>query len=271
LNRSWKKKYMPIVSMNNSINNDSYMAKISKYSIITKLTLLCLFFSCTKDGAYSSANGAGGSLARYTISGNYLYIVDNQQLNVFDISDPGNPAFRTSQQIGFEIETIYPHKDKLFIGSANGLYVYSLSNPESPVQEGAITHVRACDPVVANDSVAYVTLRTGVTCGGYQNILNIYNVSNPNYPSLVRTVDLKSPYGLAYSQNALFVCEGENGMVVFSLADPYNPKRLKELRNEFYYDVIPYNEMLICFVSHGILLYDISEPLVPVLLSGILR
>ncbi len=77
------------------------------------------------------------------------------------------------------------------------MYVYSLNNPEKPVQEGSITHIRSCDPVVANDLAAYVTLRTGVTCGGNRNILNIYNVTSPNSPSLVKTVDLKSPYGLA--------------------------------------------------------------------------
>lgn len=247
------------------------MRNVSLLLLMTLVLILPLFHSCTKEAANPATTGAGGSMARYTVAGNYLYIADNSELHAYDISDPTTPYRRSSQYIGFNIETIYQYKGKLFIGSANGMYVYSLVNPENPLQEGAITHVRSCDPVVANDSVAYVTLRTGVSCGGNRDILNVYNLRNPNSPSLVRTIDLQSPYGLGVAQKALYVCQGENGMVVFDLADPYNPRELRAFKDESYFDVIPYHGVLICFVSHGILLYDISEPLVPKKLSGVLK
>jgi hypothetical protein len=60
-------------------------------------------------------------------------------------------------------------------------------------------------------------------------------------------------------------------MVIFDLANPYSPARFKEIKTATYFDVIPYQGVLVCFVAHGILLYDISEPLAPVKLSAILK
>src|SRR5688500_12067850 len=91
-----------------------------------RLLLCALLFlvlcGCDKSASDSKfynggGTGVGGSLARFTIAGNYLYTVDQTDLKVFDISDPANPVFRRSIPVGFEIETIFPFKDRLFIGS----------------------------------------------------------------------------------------------------------------------------------------------------------
>src|ERR1043165_6801720 len=78
--------------------------------------------SCTKESvgkSFNSNTGKGGSLARFTIVGNYLYTVDKTQLRVFDVADPASAVFKSSTDVGFEIETIFPFRDKLFIGSTS--------------------------------------------------------------------------------------------------------------------------------------------------------
>jgi hypothetical protein len=236
------------------------------------LLIFSVALACTKQGettaAGGGANGAGGSLARFAIVGNFLYIVDYQNLDVYDISGINGPVFSSTQYIGFNIETIYPYKDKLFIGSSTGMFVYSITDPKKPKQEGAVNHIRACDPVVANDSMAYVTLRTGLTCGGNQNILNVYNIKLAT-PQLLNTVDMKSPYGLGIRGKALYVCEGRNGMSLFDLADPSKPLKKKEFGSEVFYDVIPYQDVLIAYIEKGVAFYDITDPLNPVLLSNV--
>jgi hypothetical protein len=46
------------------------------------------------------------------------------------------------------------------------------------------------------------------------------------------------------------------------------PKEIKTIKDAEYYDVIPYDQILICYVKTGILLYDISNPANPVKLGN---
>ena len=77
-------------------------------------------------------------------------------------------------KVGFEIETIFPFKDKLFIGSTSVVHIFSITDPAKPAklsQAISPTVLRRCDPVVAKDNVAYATLRVNGACGGVQSIL----------------------------------------------------------------------------------------------------
>jgi hypothetical protein len=233
-----------------------------------------IHFSCSKSSESNAAagggSGAGGSLAKFAISGNYLYTVSSSMLTVYDITDATKPVKKTELNPGFDIETIFPYKDKLFLGAQTGMYVYSITNPAQPVKEGSITHFRSCDPVVSNDSLAYVTLRSfGTNCGSLRNVLNVYNVKNLSSPALINTVELRSPYGLGIKDKALYVCEGHNGMVLFDITYPYTPMKKKEFNNEVYYDVIPFGNVLIAYIEKGVCFFDISNPLDPVLLSTV--
>ncbi len=67
------------------------------------------------------------------------------------LSNTAHPQLKGSIDVGFSIETIYSYKDKLFIGPSTAMYVYSLTDPAHPDKLGQAQHVRACDPVVAND------------------------------------------------------------------------------------------------------------------------
>ncbi|MFT4092990.1 MAG: hypothetical protein QM640_05070 [Niabella sp.] len=149
---------------------------MKKLLLITLGMLPILYVaSCSKDGN-SNTNAAGGSTARMAISGNYLYIVTTQQLYTYDISDPSGTVLLNNTYIGWgDVETIFPYRDKLFIGSQTGMYVFDISDPQFPREQGQVEHFRACDPVVANNNYAYVTLRsTNNSCGAVtENSLNI--------------------------------------------------------------------------------------------------
>lgn len=241
------------------------------------LILLCGGLSCEKDsgGNFSAAAisaGQGGSLARFTIVGNYLYTVDKQNLKVFLISDAANPVLKNTVAVGFDIETIYPFKDKLFLGSATAVYIFSIDNPEQPAKlSTAISPsiLRRCDPVVAKDSVAYATLRTSGPCGGVQSILAVYDVKDITNPKEVNQVLLSEPYGLGYTGNALYVCTS-NSLVVFDITNQYQPNIVKQITGNAFVDVIPYGNTLICWVRDGIILYDISNKFNPVFISKII-
>jgi hypothetical protein len=236
-----------------------------------------LINSCTKDSANTAVNsqsGAGGSTARFTIAGNYLYVVDHTSLKSFDISNQANPVFKSKTEIGINIETIFPYQDKLFIGSSFSMYIYSLTDPAKPIRTAKADYTirMSCDPVIAKDSVAYATLRASGPCGGGQSALVVYNIKNISSPALINTFTLNTPYGLGVKDSALYVCEGQGGLRLFNVRNAYNPVPVSTITGNTFYDVIPYGNILICQVSDGFALYDIgANPLYPVFLSRIMN
>lgn len=240
------------------------------------ISILFLFLQCSKDsGSVDSAfatTGQGGSLARFCIAGNYLYTIDAQHLKVYDITNGQQPVLKNNVLVGFEIETIYPFADKLFIGSTSVVYIFSISNPELPTQLGTAISpdvIRRCDPVVAKDTVAFATLRTNGACGGQTSILAIFDIKNIAKPVQRGSFQLTEPYGLGYSDSVLYVCD--NGLKVFNIANPYLPLLIKTLTNgSGYKDVICYQNTMMCWVSDGVMLYDITDKINPVYLAKII-
>lgn len=206
----------------------------------------------------SSSTGQGGSLARFTTANDHMYIVDNQKLYTYSLLDEKHPQFKGTNDVGFSIETIYAYKDKLFIGSSSAMYIYSISNPAMPTKLGQATHVRACDPVIANDSIAYVTVRGGTRCGGTQNALMVYDVKYITQPLLRKTVNMESPYGLGMTGNRLYVCNGSNGLNVYDITDPINPVLKKQLAGGTFYDVIIIDDLMIAMIEGGTALYELK-------------
>lgn len=235
--------------------------KLLKYSLL--IITVGFLGACSKSdnaaSADSAAVGKGGSLARFTIANDRLYVVDDLKLNTYSLDNPNSPKMTSSVILGEDIETIYSYKDKLFIGSQNAMYIYSIATPDQPFKLGTATHVRACDPVVATDTVAYVTTRNGSSCGGGNNALYIYNIRNVLQPKQVAMISMQSPWGLGMSSNRLFVCNGSSGMGVYDISSPYNPVFTRQITDATYYDVIVYEDMLICMVEGGTLLYQLKN------------
>jgi hypothetical protein len=222
-----------------------------------------LAMGCSKNdtagSSPSSGTGTGGSLARFTVVGNHLYLANYSTLEIYDIADPAATFKTTSVNVGLRIETIFPYKDKLFLGSSDGMFIYSLANPANPVKLGSARHVRSCDPVVANDSVSYVTLRGGTACGPAQDGLYIYDIANITAPVQKALLPFSSPNGLGLKDTVVFVCRGANGLSAVNVKNSVAPKLMYTKTDANYTDVIPYGNMLICYVSTGLLFWDISD------------
>jgi len=231
------------------------------------ISLFCLFLvllaSCDKESATttdaSNSTGTGGSLAKFTIAGNYLYLADFSYIRVFDISNPSNTVEKSPVYIGWGVETIFPYKDKLFIGSNSGMFIYSISNPSLPVKLGQAIHLRSCDPVVANDTVSYSTLQGNTRCGPAESGLYIYDIKTITTPVLKKLLPLSTPFGLGLADSVVFVCRGSNGLSAINVKDPADPKIMYTKTDAYYLDVIPYNNLLICYINTGIAIYDASD------------
>ncbi len=222
----------------------------------------------SNQSATMAALGKGGSMARFALLNDYLYTVDYSRLNIFDIQNPVAPEKQDALYLFDVVETIFPYQGNLFIGSQSGMYIYSLENPAHPARKGAFGHIRSCDPVVAQDTTAYVTLRGGSTCGGFTNQLDVLNITDLSNPVLLKSYPMSSPYGLGIDGKHLFVCEGSNGLKFLDASDPQNITFLAQVPVEAF-DVIPHNQVLLVTAKDGLYQYDYSNLQAPRLLSKI--
>ena len=203
--------------------------------------------------------GQGGSMARFTLIGTRLYLLSGSNLHVFDVSEVSNPTATSKVSVNWDIETIYPFLDRLFIGARTGMYVYDVSNPDMPVQAGKFTHARVCDPVIADATYAYVTLRSGTECEGFNNQLDIVQLNTLFNPLLVKSYKLKNPHGLSKDDNTLFICDGADGLKVYDASDVNNLRLLTQVSGIDTRDVIAFDKIALVMAKDGIYQYDYSN------------
>jgi hypothetical protein len=209
--------------------------------------------------AAASPFGMGGSMARFAIVNEYLYTVGPYDLSAFNITTGTRPQFVSNRHVGMNIETIYPFKNNLFLGSTSGMFIYNISSPGNPTLTGQFSHVRSCDPVIADDTHAYVTLRSGTTCQGFTNQMEVLKLNNLTNPSLVKTYQLTNPHGLSKDGNTLFICDGRDGLKVYNAANVENLQLLNTISGIETYDVIAFNKVAIVVAKDGLYQYDYSD------------
>ncbi len=208
-----------------------------------------------------SSFGVGGSMARFTIYNDYLFTIDNSFLNIIDISNSGNIINTSTCYVGWNIETIFPHENNLFIGSQNGLLIYDISDPINPIKLSQYSHITSCDPVVVADTLAYVTLRSGNNCGGTTNRLDVINIANLSSPTLLKSYGLTNPHGLGIDNNTLFICDGDAGLKIYDTSDPLtiSSHKIASFSDIHAFDVIPFNEVLMLIGENGLYQYNYSD------------
>lgn len=226
---------------------------IQKYALLGFLLMLVVA-SCEVDISREDSSGdtsVGGSLASFAISGNYLYTINDQQLVTYDISNPENTI--TVEQVyvydGSEtkitnLETIFPYGDYLFLGANDGMYIIDITTKSSPQFVSCYEHVVSCDPVVVQDSIAYVTLRKDNSCFQETNELHVVDISDLENPKEIKTYyNFEAPYGLGISGDMLFICDN-NMLKVFDCSDPEDISIIDVFDNITATDVIPTDTLL---------------------------
>jgi hypothetical protein len=213
------------------------------------------------NAASNNGGGKGGSMARFTLMSDRLYTVSSSTLKVFNTANAADPNYLKQVFLGAgDIETIYPFKNNLFIGSMTGMHIYSVANIDNPVKTGMFSHAMACDPVIADDNYAYVTLRSGTTCTRQiSDQMDVINVTNVNAPSLVKSYPFTNPHGLDKDGNYIFLCDGKGGLKVLDATSPNNITTIKTFGEIETYDVIAVNNLAITVAKDGLYLVDYSN------------
>lgn len=219
------------------------------------------FASGANSKSFAGGFGIAGSMARFALSNERMYTVSNSDLKVFNISQAASPEFTSKQILPLgDIETIFPYKQNLFIGSRSGMFIYNTINPDLPNKLSQFTHSRSCDPVIADDNFAYITLWGGSFCGGFSNQLDIVDISNLSAPTLLRTHFLTSPKGLSKEGDILMICDGNEGLKFINVATPSFIKPIKTVGGFEGTDVIAHNGIAIVTAKDGLYCIDYTHP-----------
>jgi len=237
------------------------MKKTPIYTAIAILAGLIILAACeesTDDFSPSGEAGIGGSLARFTIANDHLYTVDNYDLRVFSLENTEKPVLENEKHIGFGIETIFPKGNHLFLGSQTGMYIFDINNPLNPIELSFFSHIKSCDPVVADQDYAYVTLNTANSwCWRNTNELQIVDISNLENPKLAASKDMNSPLGLSINNDTLYVCD--NGLKVLDVSDLNNITQLMHFSEIQANDVIYNDNKLFVIGDNGFYQYKIEN------------
>jgi hypothetical protein len=240
------------------------MKRLIQYSL-SLLVITLTIFGCTKsesainDGGYhGTETGQAGSMAKFSMSGDHLFLINDSALLVFDVTNEENPVKVSKLNVDFGIETVFTLGGKLFIGSTTGVYIYNIENPSNIIFLSKYEHITSCDPVVANDSLAFATLNSQSMCRWQNgaNQLDVIDISNIVYPQLISSLPMQNPKGLGIDGNLVFVCNSEEGVKIFDFTDPQNLKQVSGILGIDAYDLILRDKILFLVGKDGLFQYD---------------
>jgi len=217
--------------------------------------------SSSSSGAAGSAYGVGGSMARFGLYKDFLYVVNQSSLLTFKLNSNSQVTLLNTGYVNWTAETIFITDNHLFLGTQNGLIVMALEVPEKPVQIGNFTHMTSCDPVVIKGDLAFITLKGGSTCrGGILNQLDVVKMSNSYTKfTLLKSYPMFGPQGLGIDDDLLFLCDGDAGLKIYNAFDPMALNQIAIFPSINAYDVIPMNDYLFMIGEKGFMLYDYTN------------
>ncbi len=221
--------------------------------------------STAENADFGTSGGVGiaGSMARFAIAKDHLYALDQWQMQVFSI-ETTIPQQINKVGVNAAIETLFPSGDYLFIGSQTGMIIYDNTDPTAPYHYSTFEHAAACDPVFVSGNTAFVTLREGNACVNAVNQLDVIDVSNMRFPSLIESYPMHNPHGLSVVNDILYLCDGSAGLKVFNVEKlrRIDENMLDHLAAYEAFDVIvlPPGDLVMMIGADGFYQFDASDP-----------
>lgn len=212
--------------------------------------------------AFIGSSETKGTMNKIVVEDKHIYVLGRNILHSFS-DEPTGMQKLNSEMLGQDLETLYAEGDKLFVGTASSMLVYSIADPGKPDRVSAYQHPTSCDPVYPNGKVAYLTLRTAdyTGCSGDVNSLEILDISDIAKPKFIQSMEMNSPYGMTLTDNYLFVGEGSNGLRVFKADDPTKLVELKVFKDIKAYDIIKHptiTNRILTTGEHGLAQYQMD-------------
>jgi hypothetical protein len=247
----------------------SYIKGTPTYAMNEGTGLGCDPFGSPPAPVEAGSSGSGGSYAVFAVIDSYLYYLDGSNVVTLDISNPQSPQQLSQTHVDWSAETLFPTRKYLFVGGESGMYVLDRSNPSNLSEIGTVSHFRAYDPVVVSDTVAFVSLRMGSDPKVVQDEVLSVSLGSMANPYIISELSLTTPYGLAVSDSLLYVAQGYNGFALYNVKDPRQMTAVASWTTPSVKDFIWAGNRLYVMTFGEIMIYDVTNPSAPALLSTI--
>jgi hypothetical protein len=170
------------------------------------------------------------------ISGNYAYVVSGvaSGLRVLDLSDPTAPkevGYAINNDFCIGVETWSAEKigilgkyvyvlyyDGTWAGANYRLYIYDVSNPNSPQQLGYTDLPDLCTDLLVEGDYAYISV-----CNFNVSCIKIIDVSDPMNPLEAGSFQTSGlPQSIYVTNNIAYVADN-NALLIYDVTNPGNP------------------------------------------------
>ena len=233
------------------------MKNLKQFKLFAPIGIAFVLGACAGASSDSTGNSGGqsnaGSTATILPYGSIAYVLDNSLLKIIDL-EKTPPEIRKAIPLDSP-ETLFISNGYLYIGGENGVDIFNLEEPINPVRTSTYEHMRACDPIIVEDDIGYITLRSGFgdRCRLVgPNRLEIVDMSNPELPELINTFSMTNPYGLAKTDTHLAICEEAFGLTLLNVDDPLDISKVVNYSDINCFDLIYSDSRLIATASDGI-------------------
>ncbi|MBZ0207361.1 MAG: hypothetical protein K8H89_13650 [Flavobacteriales bacterium] len=157
------------------------------------------------------------------VSGSYAYVLnrDDDNMTVFDLSDPASPVEGMTVSTGDGPLTVAIFNTHAYVVNqfSDNMTVFDLSDPASPIEGVTVQTGNSPVSVAVSDSHAYV-----VNFG--ESTMTVYDLSDPASPVEGMTVSTEgyTPTDVAVSGSHVYVVNfNSDNMTIFDLSDPASP------------------------------------------------
>jgi hypothetical protein len=216
-------------------------------------------------GGYSKTDVGG--VTHIEVRGNLAYILNNDGLFIWDVTNNEYPYLIGSAMDGYGQDLYVAGKYAYIALGSEGLNIFDITNPSSPVLVGSYDGYSSSRAAVVKNNIAYVSrLADG---------LSMIDISNPEYPELIGQFETSGyNYDVKVKDSLAFLACWEAGFKIVDVSDPTSPTLVSSIDNfnasklELSEDYAYIDETYPPNTSFNIRIIDITNPDNPVEVSS---
>ncbi len=180
------------------------------------------------------------AIAQFTILDGKLYALNQENLRVFDLTNPLQPEAIASHFIGLDILKLGNYENAMTTSNFYSSLVLDVSNGATPSVINSVPMASACDHIAFKGDLVFISKNTGNECYAERNELIVTGTPVYDLSNIVGNYPMNDPRGMAIRGDYLLLCDGANGLKIFDISEEGRVAEnlVANAKNVYAYDVL---------------------------------